>query len=466
MDAPSRYRFGCFELTPSNRRLTANGVPVELGFRSFEALTALADARGAVVERDDLHRWLWPDVTVDETSLNKCVSELRKALAEHDPANEYVETVRGRGYRMAAQVTLEPAPGPGTHVSAVRMPAFAAIAAVVVFALLAGVGWQAWHRRSIHQQVEELRSEANRLYQERDYEQAARATQRAIALEPDNGLLYGELAHTVHRMRGPTIEPGQSIELARKGVELAPDCAECQGTLGFFLFYHGWQWNEAMERYREALRLAPDSVSVRPSLALLLAATGETAQAVEQARIAAERRPLQAGFHAALAQALYADRRFDLAIEAADRAIGLERGRKEAWEYRARSQFALGRMADGVRSMIAMRYSEHAEAVGAAVDAGGPEAGLRRLLELTGGWPERSEVSWRRAAWLAVLGEEDAAIAALEEALRLRNINLMFVAVDPLYSELRRRPRFQAIVAEMGLATEPQYRPTLGWNER
>ncbi|MCB1019091.1 MAG: winged helix-turn-helix domain-containing protein [Acidobacteria bacterium] len=466
MDVSSRYRFGCFELTPSTRRLTARNVPVELGFRSFEALTALVAARGAVVERDDLHRRLWPDIIVDETSLNKCVSELRKAFAEYDPSHEYVETVRGRGYRMAAQVTLAPPSEAAPRVSRLRMPAVGAVAAVVVLALLASLGWQAWHRRSIRRQVSELRSEADRLYQERDYEQAARATQRAITLEPDNGRLYGELAHTLHRMRGPTIELGQSIELARKGVELEPNCAECQGTLGFFLFYHGWQWNEVREHYGEALRLAPDSVSIRPSLALLLAATGETARAVEQARIAAVERPLQAGFHAALAQALYADRRFEEAIAAADRAIGLERGRKEAWEYRARSQFALGRTADGVRSMIAVRYSAHAEAVGAAVDAGGPEAGLRRLLELTGGWPERSEISWRRAAWLAILGEEDAAITALEEALRLRNINLMFVAVDPLYDALHRRPRFQAIVAEMGLATEAQYRPTLGRNER
>jgi hypothetical protein len=101
--------------------------------------------------------------------------------------------------------------------------------------------------------------------------------------------------------------------------------------------------------------------------------------------------------------------------------------------------------------MLAERYKSEAEAVSRAVDEGGGEAGLRKLLEITGGWRDRTDVSWRRAAWLAALGDDDAALDALEEAVGIRNVNLMFVAVDPLYDRLHGHPRFEGLLGEMGL---------------
>ena len=38
----SRYRFGNFELQPSERRLLEGGAPVTLGPRAFDVLVALA----------------------------------------------------------------------------------------------------------------------------------------------------------------------------------------------------------------------------------------------------------------------------------------------------------------------------------------------------------------------------------------------------------------------------------------
>ena len=468
MGRKGRYRFGCFEVSLESRTLTRGGSHIELSFRSFEALRVLIEAGGAVVDRDELHKQLWPDVTVDETSLNKCISELRRTLAEHDPGTEYVETVRRRGYRIAVPVEgLEPqvSASPSDRSSlrpGTRKIAFGAVCLVLAL----GAAYAGWTNHSRRQQVAALRAEGQRLSSERDYPRAAAALKRALALAPSEGPIYSELAHVVHKMRDPTVDATQSIELAQKGVDLAPDCGECQGTLGFFLFYHGWQWDRAKTHYREALRLAPESVGIRPSYAFLLAATGQTGEALEQAKIAAEAQPLNPGAHSCLAQVLYVNRLFEKAIAAANRALALDPKRKEAWEYRSRSELALGRLEDGVRTMLAERYKDHAATVGEAVDRGGPAAGLRKLVELTGGWPERSTVSWRRAVWLAVLGEDDAALEALEEAVRIRNINLMFVAVDPLYTRLHREPRFQGVLDSMGLslppAAPPPFQPTLG----
>jgi len=449
------YRFGCLELSSTERSVAADGVTLELTYRQFEALRILAEAGGSVVDRDALHRQIWPDAVVDDTTLNKCISELRRTIAERDSETDYVETVRGRGYRIAVPVArVQPVAAPP---QTAREPGSwavprKAVAALIAAAVVATAGWSVWSTKSTADEIAELREEGQRLYQAREYQRASQVMRRAIALDPEDGRIYGELAHVVHKMRDATTDTGQAIELAERGVELSPDCAECQGTLGFFLFYHGWQWDRAMTHYQHALRIDPEQSGIRTSYAFLLAATGRTADALEHAQYSATAQPLGAGRHATLSQVLYLNRQYEEAIDAANRAIGLDRSKNEAWEYRARAQFRLGMVADGVRTMLAQRYSDHAQVVGEAVDSGGAEAGLRKLLEITGGWPERSTVSWRRAAWLALLGEDDAALEALEEAVRIRNVNLMFVAVDPIFGHLHDHPRFQGVVREMGLA--------------
>ena len=53
-EAPEIIVFGRFRLFPRHRELLADGVPVKLGGRAFDILTALIDARNAVVLKDEL----------------------------------------------------------------------------------------------------------------------------------------------------------------------------------------------------------------------------------------------------------------------------------------------------------------------------------------------------------------------------------------------------------------------------
>ena len=61
--------FGRFELFPSERLLTADGAPVELGARTLDTLIALASRPNEVMGKRELMAEVWPDVTVEESSL-------------------------------------------------------------------------------------------------------------------------------------------------------------------------------------------------------------------------------------------------------------------------------------------------------------------------------------------------------------------------------------------------------------
>ena len=97
--------FGHFELVPSERLLTENGVPVELGARTLDVLIALASRPNRALGKRELMAEVWPDVTVDEGALRFHMAALRKALRDGKDGARYIATLAGRGYCFVAPVT-------------------------------------------------------------------------------------------------------------------------------------------------------------------------------------------------------------------------------------------------------------------------------------------------------------------------------------------------------------------------
>jgi predicted ATPase/DNA-binding winged helix-turn-helix (wHTH) protein len=97
--------FGPFRLVASERLLTKDGAPVEIGARTLDVLTALLSRRNEVISKRDLLARVWPDVTVEESSLRFHIAALRKALGEGGDGARYITTAAGRGYCFVAPVT-------------------------------------------------------------------------------------------------------------------------------------------------------------------------------------------------------------------------------------------------------------------------------------------------------------------------------------------------------------------------
>jgi predicted ATPase/DNA-binding winged helix-turn-helix (wHTH) protein len=96
--------FGRFELFPSERLLTADGAPVELGARTLDTLIALASRPNEVIGKRELMAEVWPDVTVEEGSLRFHIASLRKTLGDGKDGARYIATLAGRGYCFVAPV--------------------------------------------------------------------------------------------------------------------------------------------------------------------------------------------------------------------------------------------------------------------------------------------------------------------------------------------------------------------------
>ena len=110
VQARTIYEFGSFRLDPAQFVLLREGSVVPLTPKVFETLKILVERNGQVVEKDELLQKIWSDTVVEEASLAKNISVLRKVLSENGSGKSYIETIPKRGYRFTAPLKNNAAP--------------------------------------------------------------------------------------------------------------------------------------------------------------------------------------------------------------------------------------------------------------------------------------------------------------------------------------------------------------------
>src|SRR6266404_6319553 len=98
------YEFDSFRLDVIKRLLWRDGTAVPLTPKAFDLILALVEHHGALLEKDEIMRLLWPHMVVEENNLTVIISSLRKALGESPEEHKYIVTIPKRGYCFVAQV--------------------------------------------------------------------------------------------------------------------------------------------------------------------------------------------------------------------------------------------------------------------------------------------------------------------------------------------------------------------------
>src|ERR1700674_3484630 len=123
-------QFGQYRIDREQRLLTKGSDVIPLAPKVFDTLLVLVESGGRILEKENLLKKVWPDTFVEEGSLARNISTLRKALGENPDDQRYIQTIPKRGYRFIPPVRTVPSHSGvldhrvGTHRDAVAVVPF------------------------------------------------------------------------------------------------------------------------------------------------------------------------------------------------------------------------------------------------------------------------------------------------------------------------------------------------------
>lgn len=96
----SEMRFNGITINSRNRAVIANNQEVKLTAKEFDLLHFLAVNRGKIFTKQQLYNQVWNDeYAYGDNNIMSFISKLRKKIEVTPDSPEYIQTVRGVGYR-------------------------------------------------------------------------------------------------------------------------------------------------------------------------------------------------------------------------------------------------------------------------------------------------------------------------------------------------------------------------------
>lgn len=288
--------------------------------------------------------------------------------------------------------------------------------------------------------------------------------QQAIQKDPGFALAHAGLANGYSILSAlPTaaMAPREAMPMAKqaaeRAIQLDPSSAEAHAALALVHQSYDWDWVGAEEEYQRALSINPSYGTARHWHSLLLIARGRQKQALEEIELARTIDPLSPVIPSTRVMALYFSREYDRVIEEAEKALQADPDAQLIRYNYAQALVQKGRYPDAIAQFkTAQRASGGAAlyvmALGHAYARSGDRAAAQAALaELSGMVKQGRAPTAYLAAVYSGLQDRDNAMLWLEKAYEERTDYLMYLNVEPMADPLRSDPRFQKLIARIGL---------------
>src|SRR5207249_9957658 len=96
------YRLGNYRLESPRGLLYCANRLVPLAPKDAQTLLLLVEKAGEVVEQEGALKQVWRDTFIEEGSLTRTISVLRKAFDDEAKGRAFIATISKRGYRLGA----------------------------------------------------------------------------------------------------------------------------------------------------------------------------------------------------------------------------------------------------------------------------------------------------------------------------------------------------------------------------
>lgn len=290
------------------------------------------------------------------------------------------------------------------------------------------------------------------------FDRAAANLQHAIDRDPQYVQAYELLAAVElnHANTASGITAGNRARvdgLWRKALELDPGRGESRALLAMFTLQYDWDWAKANKECQAALDNGPDTLAEQ-SYAFLLIFQGRFREAEPHLQMARTLNPLATGQIANFALARDIEGRYQEARSEYQRALTLHPDALMPRVLRDYIDIEMGKPEDALADLKKLEplypSAPIFEAMAQARAGRRNEALLMvRLLEQG---PNNGNLlrQWFALVY-AFLGDEANTITYLERSADRRELQALFVGVQPVFAFVRNDPRFRALQKRMGL---------------
>ena len=209
--------------------------------------------------------------------------------------------------------------------------------------------------------------------------------------------------------------------------------------------------------YKRAIQLNPNYAVAHAWYSLLLAKTGRSDEAVEEAKRAVELDPLSLPINRNLAEAYSSLGQDDMAIEQYRKTLQIEPSFAPAQGSLAVLLILKGRYAEGFseyeKAVPAIGWEpEQIKAVGDAFRKSGYRDAIQVVIRVRIERSQRVYVSpYMTGVWYALIGDSDDAFKWLNKAYEVHDDYLPELGIDPGMRSLRSDPRYADLLRRIGL---------------
>ncbi len=301
---------------------------------------------------------------------------------------------------------------------------------------------------------------------------ALKLFEQAAERDPDFALAHAWLANAHFTLAmGTGVDPeapakafSSAKSAAERALEIDATLPDAQATLGAVCFLYDRDWEAAESAFERLKLLEPTTLEPSIKYGLFLANSGRHDEGIATIRDALDLDPVSLIGNAHLAHQFYWARETEHAIEQYNRTLELNEIFPPARVGLAWCLIQTGEVEQATNHLelaarINQRFSRVLASLGCAYAAGGRTSDAKAI---------RDELVERRASaesytschdialLTAWLGEKEAALDWLDQALEDRAAWTSFLNVDPIWDAIRSEARFRGIVMKMGFPLREQ----------
>jgi len=291
--------------------------------------------------------------------------------------------------------------------------------------------------------------------------QAIEYFNKAIEIDPNYGAAYAGLADcynmlVVYGRLQPKEGFPKAKDAAAKALEIDESSAEAHSSMAFIKFRWDWDRTATEREFLAAIKLKPAYAPAHQWYSSYLVAVERFDEAIAEAKRTEELEPLSFVASSHLGWIYYLSGRNDEAIEQCRKILELDPSsfparRYLGLAYEAKGMYpeAIGEFQTGVKlsgSPLMLALLGHAYAV-----AGKRAEAQQVLNDLQQLQAQRYVSPYTVAAIYAGLNNQEEAFEWLDKAVEERDIWLMNLKVDPVFSKLRSQRKFTDILARIRL---------------